>query len=125
MTSDSPAAAPPVPTRSPRAVAVAVALALGAPLAGLAPGAHAAAFQSCPSEGFLTQGSVPRTYAVDLVTGDYSIAASAHGTDRSLNAVGFNPNDQFLYAYMDLSPFASTSLMNLQGTTAYVYPVSR
>lgn len=57
------------------------------------------AFNECPSKAFLTQGTQPSTYAVNLVTGDYNIIAASHGTTKSLNGVGFNTNDQFFYGW--------------------------
>lgn len=57
------------------------------------------AFQTCPSKAFLTQGTLPSTYSVNLITGDYNAIAVDHGTDRPLNAVGFNSNDGFMYAW--------------------------
>jgi len=57
------------------------------------------AFDSCPSKAFLTQGSVPKTYAINLLTGNYVVQAESHGTSSGLNAVGFNPNDRFYYGW--------------------------
>jgi len=36
-------------------------------------GVIAEAFEECPAQAFLTQGSIPKTYGVDLVTGDYRV----------------------------------------------------
>ena len=80
-----------------------------APLAALAcavllalPGARAAAapFEACPGGGFLTQGSTSRTYAIDPTTGDYTLGATVDAAE-ALNAVGFNPDDGYLYAWSD------------------------
>ena len=57
------------------------------------------AFATCPNKAFLTQGNVPQTYGVNLITGDYNVRALDHGTSRPLNAVGFNSNDRFIYAW--------------------------
>ncbi len=59
----------------------------------------ASAFATCPSEAFLTQGAVPQTFGLDLITGDYTVEAMSHGTTRSLNALGFNENDRFFYGW--------------------------
>ncbi len=57
------------------------------------------AFSTCPSKAFLTQGKLPQTYGINLVTGDYTVMAQDHFTDQPLNAVGFNGNDRFIYAW--------------------------
>ncbi len=57
------------------------------------------AFTSCPSKAFLTQGSVAKTFGINLITGDYTVLAQDHGTSGSLNALGFNSNDRFIYAW--------------------------
>lgn len=59
----------------------------------------ATAFAECPSKAFLTQGSTPATYSVNLVTGDYNVIAQSHGTTGGLNGVGFNTNDRYLYGW--------------------------
>ena len=57
------------------------------------------AFQECPAKAFLTQGKRPRTYAVNLVTGDYNVIALSHGTTSPLDGVGFNTNDNYFYGW--------------------------
>ena len=57
------------------------------------------AFSDCPTQAFLTQGKHPKTYGVNLVTGDYTVEASTHGTKSGLNATGFNSNDRFFYGW--------------------------
>lgn len=66
----------------------------------------AAPFESCPPDAFLTQGTSARAYSVNLVTGDYNIAASEHNIayrnrkiNRRMNALGFNPLDQYIYGW--------------------------
>jgi len=64
----------------------------------------ASAFNSCPPQAHLTQGSKSRTYGIDLLTGDYKVLADSHherGTKdvSSLNALGFNANDRFVYGW--------------------------
>lgn len=65
----------------------------------LSQGVQAAAFEECPAKAFLTQGSVPKTYAVNLVTGDYNIIANDMGVKSPVNGIGFNPVDQFAYGW--------------------------
>lgn len=62
-------------------------------------GFAATAFSECPSEAFLTQGSNPQTYGVNLVTGHYTVEAATHGVNSGLNGLGFNENDRFLYGW--------------------------
>jgi len=67
--------------------------------ATLSSNAWGAAFDSCPAQAFLTQGTVPTTYAVNLVTGGYRVIADDMGTRSSVNGLGFNPEDQFIYGW--------------------------
>jgi LruC domain-containing protein len=57
------------------------------------------AFAECPAKAYLTQGKQPSTYSVNLVTGNYNVVASSHGTKSPLNGVGFNTNDQYFYGW--------------------------
>lgn len=59
----------------------------------------AESFTECPSRAFLTQGTVAKTYGVNLVTGDFNLFQDDMGTNNKINAVGFNPNDRYLYAW--------------------------
>ena len=61
--------------------------------------ALADAFTECPSRAFLTQDAVAKTYSVNLVTGDYGLLQDNMGTNDKVNAIGFNPNDQFIYGW--------------------------
>ena len=61
--------------------------------------AFADPFVDCPAKAFLTQGSVPQTYSINLVTGDYRSLAPNMGTTSSVNGLGFNPNDRFIYGW--------------------------
>lgn len=72
---------------------------LAAPALLLATTVQAAPFTECPSKAFLTQGSVPGTYGVDLATGDFQVLAQSMGVKQSVNGLGFNPNDRFLYGW--------------------------
>lgn len=56
-------------------------------------------FLECPSKAFLTQGKVASTFGVNLVTGDYQVAAQSHGVNNVVNAVGFNENDRYFYGW--------------------------
>jgi len=91
-----------------KTLSLSVALLLGAPMLPFAANA-AGEFPSCDGTVYLTQGQLSRTYAYDLQSGDYKVAASYHSnqtqppyawTDKaSLNALGFNPNDGFVYGW--------------------------
>ncbi len=64
----------------------------------------ATAFDECSPTAHLTQGTQSRTFGMDLLTGDYSVFADEHNhggvTDTGkLNALGFNPNDRFVYGW--------------------------
>lgn len=59
----------------------------------------AAPFDVCPAEAFLTQGSVPRTFAINLTTGDYRIGATKMGTKKAINAIGYNSADNYIYGW--------------------------
>jgi len=78
--------------------------------ASLLPFANAtAAPGTCNGLAYLTQGHLSRTYAMDLVSGDYKIVAKYHKnqtppphawTDQaSLDALGFNANDNYVYGW--------------------------
>jgi len=60
---------------------------------------QAEAFEECPAKAFLTQGTVATTYSVNLITGDYSILAENLGVTAPVNAMGFNPVDNFAYGW--------------------------
>ncbi len=59
----------------------------------------AAPFDACPSQAFLIQGAVPQAYAVNLSTGDYRVENTSMGTRKAVNAAGFNPADNYIYAW--------------------------
>jgi len=95
-----------------RQLSYSVALLLGAsmtPLAANAQSAGAGAFPSCDAPAYLTHGHLSRTYAVDLLSGDYKVAADYHKNQidppfswtnkASLDALGFNSNDGFVYGW--------------------------
>jgi len=60
---------------------------------------NAAAFEECSTRAFLTQGSNATTYGLNLVTGDYHVVAEDLGVNESVNAIGFNPMDNFAYGW--------------------------
>lgn len=72
---------------------------LAAPALLLATSVSADPFEECPAKAFLTQGSVPSTYSVNLATGDYQVLAQSMGVKSSLNAIGYNLNDSFAYGW--------------------------
>ena len=80
--------------------------------ASIAPGAYAQSaesFPDCDATAYLSQGQLTRTYALNLQSGDYKVAADYHDnwtlpqyawTEKaSLDALGFNPNDNFAYGW--------------------------
>lgn len=68
-------------------------------LTSLSQQAEGAAFDSCPTYGFLMQGSPAKLYSVDLATGFTETLAAHLGTNSTLNAIAFNLHDNFLYGY--------------------------
>ncbi|MBQ4845405.1 LruC domain-containing protein [Pseudoalteromonas sp. MMG005] len=66
-------------------------------------------FENCPSKAFLMQDSVAKLYGIDLVSAKATtIAASltreGAANTSSVNAVGFNYKDQYMYGYSKQSP---------------------
>jgi hypothetical protein len=51
---------------------------------------------SCSASGYLIQDTT--LYSVDLTTGDVSLIAQTVGSGASINAMGFNVLDNYLYA---------------------------
>lgn len=102
--------------RSPmalRQLSYSVALLLGTSLTPIAASAQSAdAFPACDATTYLTHGRLSRTYAMDLQSGDYKIAAEFHENQinppfaytnkASLDALGFNSNDGFVYGWSQL-----------------------
>lgn len=60
-----------------------------------------ASFEDCPTKAFLIQkpSSIPKTFAIDLSTGNYDELSSNMGTTSSYNGVGFNNFDDYLYGW--------------------------
>jgi len=65
----------------------------------LATSVSAEPFENCPAKAFLTQGTVPSTYSVNLVTGDYQVLASTMGVKSGINALGYNSQDNYAYGW--------------------------
>ncbi len=72
---------------------------LAVPVLLFAQSTWSAPFDSCPAQAFLTQGSRSQTYAVDLLTGDYRMLAEDMKTIKSINGLGFNPQDKYIYGW--------------------------
>ncbi|WP_249297144.1 LruC domain-containing protein [Pseudoalteromonas phenolica] len=66
--------------------------------------ANAAPFENCPSQAFLMQDSNAKMYGIDLASGRTNLIAGTlrlNGVEdnASVNAVGFNFKDQYLYGF--------------------------
>lgn len=72
---------------------------LAAPALLLATSVSAEPFDVCPVKAYLTQGSVPSTYSMNLVTGDYQVLAPTMGVTKSVNGLGYNSNDNYGYGW--------------------------
>ncbi len=73
---------------------------IAAPALLLATSVSADPFEECPTEAYLTQGAVSSTYSVNLLSGDYKVAAATVGDNVRINALGFNPKDQYMYGWL-------------------------
>lgn len=58
-----------------------------------------APFDSCSPQAYLTQGKVPQTFSINLVSGEYRIETSDMGTRETVNGTGFNPEDNYIYGW--------------------------
>jgi len=99
------------PATNMRTLSCSIALLLGASLTpfAAAQAQSGGAFPACDATAYLTQGHLSRTFAVDLQSGDYQVAAAYHAnvvpppyawTEKaSLDALGFNPNDGYVYGW--------------------------
>lgn len=76
-------------------------------------------FDSCPSEAFLIQGEPSSLYSVNLVSGYYELLTTSMNTTGSVNAIGFNLADNYLYGYDK----ASTSVVRI-GKDYQVQPLT-
>jgi len=94
-----------------RSLTYSIAILLGTAMTpfGTAHAADTGAFDSCDSKAYLTQGHLSRTYSFDLDSGDYQVVAAWHANQTpppyawtekaSLDALGYNPNDGFVYGW--------------------------
>ncbi|MCP4588059.1 LruC domain-containing protein [Pseudoalteromonas sp.] len=69
----------------------------------------AAPFQQCPSKAFLIQGKPAQMFGVDLVSAKSTVLAAtlnftSEANNESVNAVGFNYKDQYMYGFSKQSP---------------------
>ncbi|MDO6499955.1 LruC domain-containing protein [Photobacterium sanguinicancri] len=68
-------------------------------VAAMSPAFAIAPFNDCPTEAILFQGNPATVYAVDLSTGNYSIKQTDTGAGGTINAVGFNETDRYIYGW--------------------------
>ena len=60
---------------------------------------YADSFDHCPSFAYLVQGSPATFYGVNLATGYYEELSTSMGTHSSINAIGFNSLDNYIYGF--------------------------
>lgn len=98
------------PFSARRQSAYSIALLLGAAITPFTANAQSTdPFPTCDATVYLTQGHLSRTVAMDLPSGNYKVAAEHHinlipfpyaWTDKaSLDALGFNSNDGYVYGW--------------------------
>ena len=88
-------------------------------------------FESCPSQAFLMQDANAQLYGIDLVSAKPTVLASQltfanELNTNSVNAVGFNYKDQYMYGYSKQTPGSVVQLgsnyemkrLNVQGLPA-------
>ncbi|WP_261858134.1 LruC domain-containing protein [Photobacterium sanguinicancri] len=68
-------------------------------VAATSPAFAVAPFNDCPTEAILFQGNPATVYAVDLSTGNYSTKQTDTGAGGTINAVGFNESDRYIYGW--------------------------
>ncbi|OZS44032.1 LruC domain-containing protein [Photobacterium sanguinicancri] len=56
-------------------------------------------FSDCPTEAFLFQGNPSNVYGVDLSTGNFNVLQTDTGAGGTINAVGFNETDRYIYGW--------------------------
>lgn len=66
-------------------------------------------FENCPSKAFLIQGTPAQMYGVDLVSAKTKVLAANldfinEVNNESVNAVGFNYQDQYMYGFSKQAP---------------------
>ncbi|GAA4879671.1 LruC domain-containing protein [Ferrimonas pelagia] len=59
----------------------------------------AAPFDQCPTEAFLFQDPTTVVYGVDLVTGKADLLAGSTGISGTVNAVGFDESERYIYGF--------------------------
>ena len=60
---------------------------------------YAIPFEACPEHAWLGQGKRPVMFDVDFIAGHYASLSHNSGTNNSLNAMGFNTYDHYIYAW--------------------------
>ena len=60
---------------------------------------QAAPFASCSNLAYLVQGSPAAMFSLNLSTGAVNLETDNMGTNNKVNALGFNPNDNYFYAW--------------------------
>ena len=66
-------------------------------------------FEECPSKAFLMQGTPASLFGIDLVSAKTTTVATSLTREgavnsESVNAIGFNYKDQYMYGYNKESP---------------------
>ncbi|CAD2226206.1 conserved hypothetical protein [Pseudoalteromonas sp. 3J6] len=66
-------------------------------------------FENCPSQAFLMQDAKAQLYGIDLVSAKPTVLAAAltfttEANNESVNAIGFNYKDQYLYGFSRQAP---------------------
>ncbi|MGF1712160.1 LruC domain-containing protein [Vibrio kagoshimensis] len=61
--------------------------------------AHAAPFDTCPSQAYLFQSTPVQVYGINLVTGSTTLLQADTGINANINAVGFDFDDRYIYGY--------------------------
>jgi len=75
------------------------AAAFGVCAIAFATAAQAEPFTTCPSKAFLFQGDPTTVYGVNLATGTYAVLQANTGITGTINAVGFNDTDRYIYGF--------------------------
>ncbi|MGB1291539.1 MAG: LruC domain-containing protein [Pseudoalteromonas sp.] len=71
--------------------------------------AYSQSFDTCPSQAFLMQDANAQLYGIDLVSAKPTVLASqltfsTEANNESVNAIGFNYKDQYLYGFSRQAP---------------------
>lgn len=86
--------------------------------------ANAAPFESCPSQAFLMQDNNAKMYGIDLASGRANLIAGTlrlNGSEdtASVNAIGFNFKDQYLYGFRKESKQVVRIEQTVEGETIH------